>query len=67
MHPQMANVPLQGLDRCALTVRAHIRSPQAAWGPPFAPFHEWWIYIVSKKYSLKADQSKLVSGGSEHA
>ena len=40
---------------------SHIRSPQPTWGPPLAPFHQSWIYVVSKKHSGKADQSTLVS------
>ena len=31
------------------------------------PFQQSWIYTVGKKYSGKADQSILASGGSEHA
>ena len=46
---------------------SHIRSPQPNWKPPLAPFHKLWIYMVDKKHSGKADQSTLVSGGSEHA
>ena len=46
---------------------SHIKSPQPTWSPPLAPFHQSWIYMVSKKHSGKADQSTLASGGSEHA
>ena len=68
MHPQRANIPPQGLDRRAITVRA-ISGPhaQATWSPPLAPFHQSWVYMVGKKHSGKADQSTLASGGSEHA
>ena len=31
------------------------------------PFHQLWIYIVSKKHSGKADQLTLASGGTKHA
>ena len=63
MHPQRANIPLQGLDRCALTVGA-ISGLHSQIG---APFHQSWIYMVGKKHFGKADQSTLASGGSEHA
>ena len=46
---------------------SHIRSTQPNWSPPLALFHQSWIYMVTKKYSGKADQSTLASGGSEHA
>ena len=46
---------------------SRIRSPQPNWSPPIAPFHQLWIYMVGKKYSGKADQSSLASGGSKHA
>ena len=68
MHPQRANIPLQGLDRRALTVGAISGpGPQPTWSPPLAPFHQLWICMVSKKHSGKADQSTLASGGTEHA
>ena len=68
MHPQRANIPLQGLDRRALADSgSHIRSPQPTWNPPLASFHQSWIYMVGKKHSGKADQSTLASGDSEHA
>ena len=66
MHPQRANIPLQGLDRCALTVGA-ISGLQSQPGAPLVPFHQSWIYMVGRKHSGKADQSTLASGGSEHA
>ena len=63
MYPQRANIPLQGLDRRALTVGA-ISSPT---GPPLVPFHQSWIYMVGKRHSGKANQSTLASGDSEYA
>ena len=67
MLPQRANVPLQGVDRHALTVGAiHIRPRLPNWSPPLVPFCQSWIYMVSKNHSVKADQSTLASGGSEH-
>ena len=66
MHPQRANIPLQGLDRRALTVGA-ISGPHSQPGALLAPFHQLWIYTVAKKHLGKADQSTLASGGSEHA
>ena len=67
MHPQRANIPLQGLDRRALTVEA-ISGPHSQPGALLwhAPFHHSWIYMVGKKHSGKADQFTLASGGSEH-
>ena len=66
MHPQWANIPLQGLDRRALTVGV-ISGPHSQPGALLlAPFHQLWIYMVGKKHSGKADQSTLASGGSEH-
>ena len=46
---------------------SHIRSPQPNWRPSLVPFHQLWIYMVSKKHPGKADQSTLASGGSGHA
>ena len=68
MYPQRVNIPLQGLDRHALTVGA-ISAPQPNWSPPLVTFHQSWIYIIqkNKKHSEKADQSTLPSGSSEHA
>ena len=60
MYPQRANIPLQGLDRRALTVGA-ISGPTAKLEPSLAPFHQSWIYMVGKKHSGKADQSTLAS------
>ena len=69
MYPQWANIPLQGLDRCALTVDT-ISGPRCQTGRirshPLVSFHPLWIYMVSKKHSGKADQLTLASGGSEH-
>ena len=67
MHPQRANIPLQGLDRRTLRVGAISGPPQPTWSPPLALFHQSWIYMVGKKHLAKADQSTLASGGSEHA
>ena len=68
MHPQRANIPLQGLDRRARIVGA-ISGPHSRPGGllNLAPFHQSWIYMVGKKHSGKADQSTLASGGSAHA
>ena len=55
-------IPLQGLDRHALTVGAI-----SGCSPPLAPFHQSWVYMVGKEHSRKADQLTLASGGSEHA
>ena len=67
MHPQRANIPLQGLDRRALTVGAIS-------GPHSQPRALLWRHFtnrgftwLAKKHSGKADQSTLASGGSEHA
>ena len=71
MHSQRANIPLQGLDRCALTVGAisgpHSQLGALLWSPPLVPFHQLWIYMVGKKHLGKADQLTLASGGSEHS
>ena len=68
MHPQRANIPLQSIDRYALTLGTMIiRSPQPNWSLPLVPFHQQWIYITSKNYSEKADKSTLANGGSENA
>ena len=71
MDPQGANIPLQGLDRRALTVGAisgpHNQLGALHWGPPLAPFHQSWNYMVSKRHSGKADQLTVASGGFEHA
>ena len=67
MHPQRANIPLQGLDRRALTVGA-VSGPHSQPGALlWCHFHQSRIYMVGKKHSGKADQSTLASGGSEHA
>ena len=68
MHPQRANIPLQGLDRRALTVGA-ISGPHSQPGALLWRhfMHQSWIYMVGKKHSGKADQSTLASGGSAHA
>ena len=64
MHPQRANIALQGLDRRALTVGA-ISGPHSQ--PEALLWRQSWIYVVGKKHSGKADQSTLATGGSEHA
>ena len=57
MHPQRAGIPLQGLDRHALTVGS-ISGPHSQIAGHLAPFHQSWIYMVNKKHSGKADQSR---------
>ena len=66
MYSQMANIPLQGLDRCALQVGA-MSGPTAKLSHPLEPFHQSWIYMVGKKHSEKTDHLTLASGDSEHA
>ena len=65
--PTRANIPLQGLDRHALTMGA-ISGPHSQIGALL--WHhfttESWIYMVGKKHYRKVDQSTLASGGSEH-
>ena len=48
---------LQSLNRCGPTVET-----LPNWSRPLVPFHQSWIYMVSK-----ADQLTLPSGGSKHA
>ena len=67
MHLQRANIPLQGLDRRALTVGAIS-------GPHSQPGALLWRHFTSRGFTWsaksmagKADQSTLASGGSEHA
>ena len=66
MHPQRANIPLQGLDRCALTVGAIS-------GPHSQPGALLWHHFTSRGFTWSAKniqesrQSTLASGGSEHA
>ena len=68
MHPQRANIPLQGLDRRALTVGAIS-------GPHSQPGTLLWRHFTSRGFTRsaksipagKADQSTLASGGSAHA
>ena len=64
---QRANIPLQGLNRCELTVGAISGTDSQLGALLLAPFHQSWIYTVGKKHLGKADQSTLASGGSEHA
>ena len=68
MHPQRAIIPLQGLDRRALTVGAILGSQSQLGALLWRHFtSQGFSYMVSKKHSGKADQSTLASGGSEHA
>ena len=62
MHPQRANIPLQGLDRRALTVGA-ISGPHSQLGALL------WRYFTSCGFTWSATsiQSTLAGGGSEHA
>ena len=68
MQPQKANIPLQGLDRRALTVGA-ISGPHSQNGALL--WHHFtshgFTWLALKKHSGKADQSTLASRGSEHA
>ena len=61
MYPQRANIPLQGIDRRALTVGA-ISDPHSQIGG--LPWHHFTSRGLT--WSGKADQS-TASGGSEHA
>ena len=69
MYPQRANIPLQGLDRCALTAGAR-SGPHCQIG--VLHWHHFtncgFTWLIGKKHSAagKADQSKLASGGSEY-
>ena len=67
MHPQRANIPLQGLDRRARIVGAIS-------GPHSRPGGLLWRHFTSRGFTWsakstqgKADQSTLASGGIEHA
>ena len=66
MHPQRANIPLQGLDRHALTVGA-ISGPHSQLGPSFGAISSDVDLHGRQRASEKADQLTLASGGSEHA
>ena len=66
MYPQKASNPIQGLDRCALTMGA-ISGPHCQIRAPFDTILLVMDLHVGKKHSGKADQSTLASGGSEHA
>ena len=66
MHPQKANITLQGLDRCALTVGA-ISGPLAKLEPSFGAISPVVDLHGREKHSGKADQLISASGGSEHA
>ena len=44
---------------------SHIRSTLSNRSPLLVPFHQSWIYMVSKQHSGKADHSTLASGGNE--
>ena len=65
MHPQMANVPLQGLDRCALTAGAIHEIPSQIGGLFRRHFTGPVVDLHGKEHSGKADQSTLANGGSE--
>ena len=71
MHPQRANIPLQGLDRHALTVGAisgpHCGHGQLALEPSFGAISSVVDLHGRQKHSGKADQLTLASGGSEQA
>ena len=63
MHPQRANIPLQGLDRRALTVGA-ISGPHSQLGALFGAISP----VVDLHGQQKAfKEVTLASGGSEHA
>ena len=67
MHPQRANIPLQGIDRCALAVGA-ISGPQAKFEVSFSAISPVVGFTWSARSTLvKADQLTLASGDSEHA
>ena len=67
MHSQRTNIPLQGLDRHALTVGA-ISGPHTQLGALlWRHFSSHGFTWSTKKHLGKADQLTLVSGGSEHA
>ena len=65
VYPQRANIPLQGLDRRALTVEAisglHNQIGALLWRHLTSRGFTW-----SAKSTGKTDQSTLASGGSEH-
>ena len=65
MYPQRANIPLQGLDRCVLTVEA-ISGPHSQIGVLYLYHFTSHGFTWSKKCSGEADQLTLVSEGSEH-
>ena len=66
MHPQRANIPLQDLDRCVLTVGA-VSGPHCQ----ITALH--WCHFtshgftLSEKHSGEADQLTLASGGCKYA
>ena len=67
MYLQRANIPLQGLDRRALTVGA-ISGPHSQIGALFLGTISPVVDLHDQQKSLwKTDQSTLASGGSEHA
>ena len=67
MWPQWASIPLQGLDRCILTVmtmsglHSHLRLLH------WHDFVSGEFTIVDKKHCGITDQLTLASEGSEHA
>ena len=64
MYPQRANIPLQGLDRCALTAGAR-SGPHCQIG--VLHWHHFtncgFTWLIGKKHSAagKTDQSKIAS------
>ena len=66
MHPQRANIPLQGLDRCALTAGAIYEIPTVKLEASFGAISPV-VDLHGKEHSGNVDQSTLASGGSEHS
>ena len=68
MCPQWASIPLQGLDRCILTVItmsspcSHLDFSIGTISPVVS-----LQYVVDKKHCGITDQLTLASGGSKHA
>ena len=67
MHPQRVNIPLQILDRCALTVGAMSGSLEFSNGIS-SPVVDLTTWQAIKKHRGEANMKlTLASGGSEHA
>ena len=66
MHPQRANIPLQGLDRRALTVGA-ISGPTTNLEPSFGAISPVVDLHGRQKAFRESRPVKLASGGSAHA